>query len=312
MLRLDRLRALAEVYPGVDREDEMVAAFDYCLHGRGGAAPSIDTAMHGLVEAAHVDHLHPDSGIALATAVDGERLTAECFGDRVVWIPWRRPGLPAGPRGRRRPAGQPAGHRRHPRRPRHHRLGRHQRGRARPARSRSSARPRRSSPPAASPSPSGRSWRGSRRSPTVERRARAAALAPVIRGLASTDRPQVGPLRPTRTPCWTSAPGRSWPGWPGWGRRVRITSCARRSARSCWTSRRPLRSRRPWPACGTCTPRTGRTTAPTTSATPKRTRRPFAGRIRPSCWCPASACSPSGRRSRRPGWRASSTSTPST
>ena len=26
----------------------MVAAFDYCLHGKGGAAPSIDTAMHGL------------------------------------------------------------------------------------------------------------------------------------------------------------------------------------------------------------------------------------------------------------------------
>ena len=25
----------------------MVAAFDYCLHGKGGAAPSIDTAMHG-------------------------------------------------------------------------------------------------------------------------------------------------------------------------------------------------------------------------------------------------------------------------
>ncbi|MEV8150243.1 class II aldolase/adducin family protein, partial [Arthrobacter sp. NPDC080073] len=64
VLRLDRFRALKSVYPGVEREDEMVAAFDYCLHGKGGAAPSIDTAMHGLVDAAHVDHLHPDSGIA--------------------------------------------------------------------------------------------------------------------------------------------------------------------------------------------------------------------------------------------------------
>src|SRR3954467_14455586 len=62
VLRLDRMRALVNVYPGVEREDEMVAAFDYCLHGKGGAAPSIDTAMHGLVDAAHVDHLHPDSG----------------------------------------------------------------------------------------------------------------------------------------------------------------------------------------------------------------------------------------------------------
>ena len=52
VLRLDRLRSLVDVYPGVDREDEMVAAFDFCLHGRGGAAPSIDTAMHGLVDAA--------------------------------------------------------------------------------------------------------------------------------------------------------------------------------------------------------------------------------------------------------------------
>jgi rhamnulose-1-phosphate aldolase/alcohol dehydrogenase len=96
VLRLDRMRALVDVYPGVEREDEMVAAFDFCLHGKGGAAPSIDTAMHGLVDAAHVDHLHPDSGIALATAVDGEELTAKVFGDRVVWVPWRRPGFQLG------------------------------------------------------------------------------------------------------------------------------------------------------------------------------------------------------------------------
>ncbi|WP_329112183.1 bifunctional aldolase/short-chain dehydrogenase [[Kitasatospora] papulosa] len=96
VLRLDRVRALKDVYPGVDREDEMVSALDYCLHGKGGAAPSIDTAMHALVEAAHVDHLHPDSGIALACAADGEKLTAECFGDQVAWVGWRRPGFQLG------------------------------------------------------------------------------------------------------------------------------------------------------------------------------------------------------------------------
>ncbi|MFD3611054.1 bifunctional aldolase/short-chain dehydrogenase [Streptomyces atroolivaceus] len=96
VLRLDRVRALKDVYPGVEREDEMVSAFDYCLHGKGGAAPSIDTAMHALVEAAHVDHLHPDSGIALACAADGEKLTAECFGDKVAWVDWRRPGFQLG------------------------------------------------------------------------------------------------------------------------------------------------------------------------------------------------------------------------
>ncbi|MFE5342745.1 bifunctional aldolase/short-chain dehydrogenase [Isoptericola sp. NPDC056578] len=96
VLRLDRLRALTAVYPGVEREDEMVAAFDYCLHGKGGAAPSIDTAMHGLVDAAHVDHLHPDAGIAIATAADGPELTQKIFGGKVVWVPWRRPGFQLG------------------------------------------------------------------------------------------------------------------------------------------------------------------------------------------------------------------------
>src|SRR3954453_15626057 len=96
VLRLDRLRALTTVYPGVDREDEMVAAFDYCLHGKGGAAPSIDTAMHGLVDSAPGDHLHPDPGIAIAAAADGESLTKEIFGDQVVWVPWRRPGFQLG------------------------------------------------------------------------------------------------------------------------------------------------------------------------------------------------------------------------
>lgn len=97
VLRLDRLRALVDVYPGVDREDEMVAAFEFCKHGSGGgAAPSIDTAMHGLVDAAHIDHLHPDAGIAIATAADGEELTSTIFGKRVVWVPWRRPGFQLG------------------------------------------------------------------------------------------------------------------------------------------------------------------------------------------------------------------------
>lgn len=96
VLRLDRVLALQSVYPGVSREDEMVAAFDFCLHGKGGAAPSIDTAMHALVAADHVDHLHPDSGIAIATAADGEALTKKIFGDRVAWVPWRRPGFQLG------------------------------------------------------------------------------------------------------------------------------------------------------------------------------------------------------------------------
>jgi rhamnulose-1-phosphate aldolase/alcohol dehydrogenase len=96
VLRLDRLRSLPDVYRGVEHEDDMVAAMDYCVHGRTGAAPSIDTAMHALVDAVHVDHLHPDSAIAIATAADGEQLTKAIYGDRVRWVPWRRPGFQLG------------------------------------------------------------------------------------------------------------------------------------------------------------------------------------------------------------------------
>ena len=95
-LDLDKFKDLINVYPGVEREDEMVALFDYCAFGKGGAAPSIDTSMHGLVEFDHVDHLHPDSIIALATSKDGQKLTQECFGDEILWVNWRRPGFQLG------------------------------------------------------------------------------------------------------------------------------------------------------------------------------------------------------------------------
>jgi len=95
-LRLDRVRALRGVYRGVAHEDEMVDAFEHCRWAGGGAAPSIDTAMHALVDAPHVDHLHPDAVIALATAADGEALTKECFGRELAWVPWRRPGFELG------------------------------------------------------------------------------------------------------------------------------------------------------------------------------------------------------------------------
>jgi rhamnulose-1-phosphate aldolase/alcohol dehydrogenase len=191
VLRLDRVRALTGVYPGVEREDEMVAAFDYCLHGKGGAAPSIDTAMHGLVEADHVDHLHPDSGIAFATAADGEELTKACFGDRVVWVPWRRPGFQLGldiaqvKRDHPEAIGVI--------------LGGHGitawGGTSDECEARSLEIIRTAQEyidREGHPEAFGKEISGYGPLPGHERRARAAALAPVIRGLASADRRQVG------------------------------------------------------------------------------------------------------------------------
>jgi rhamnulose-1-phosphate aldolase/alcohol dehydrogenase len=191
VLRLDRLRALVDVYPGVEYEDDMVSAFDYCLHGKGGAAPSIDTAMHGLVDAAHVDHLHPDAGIAFATAAEGEALTKECFGDRVVWVPWRRPGFQLGLDIAKIKAENPqaigvilGGH------------GITAWGDTSPeceARSLEIVRSAQAYIDArGATEPFGALLEGYGPLPEAERRARAAALAPVIRGLASTDAAQVG------------------------------------------------------------------------------------------------------------------------
>ena len=191
VLRLDRLRSLVDVYPGVEREDEMVAAFDFCLHGKGGAAPSIDTAMHGLVDAAHVDHLHPDAGIALATAADGEALTKECFGDRVAWVPWRRPGFQLGLDIAAIKAANPQA------------IGVILGGHGITAWGATSEECEANSLDIINAAtqflarkgkadPFGPVVPGYEPLPDADRRARAAALAPVIRGLASTDRPQVG------------------------------------------------------------------------------------------------------------------------
>jgi rhamnulose-1-phosphate aldolase/alcohol dehydrogenase len=197
VLRLDRLRALTGVYRGPEHEDEMVAAFDFCLHGQGGAAPSIDTAMHGLVDVAHVDHLHPDAGIALATAADGEALTRACFGGRVVWVPWRRPGFQLGLDIAAVQRASPDA------------IGVILGGHGITAWGATSdeceansleiiATARRYLDTHGRDDPFGPVIPGFEPLPEPGRRARAAELAPVIRGLASTDRPQVG--RFTGTP----------------------------------------------------------------------------------------------------------------
>ncbi|MBX7444749.1 MULTISPECIES: bifunctional aldolase/short-chain dehydrogenase [unclassified Arthrobacter] len=191
VLRLDRLNALKNVYPGVEREDEMVAAFDYCLHGKGGAAPSIDTAMHGLVDAAHVDHLHPDSGIAIATAADGEALTTKIFGNKVVWVPWRRPGFQLGLDIAAIKDANPQA------------IGTILGGHGITAWGATSEEAEQNSlwiidqaekyiRENGKAEPFGATLPGYGALPEAERRAKAAALAPVIRGLASTDKPQLG------------------------------------------------------------------------------------------------------------------------
>ena len=195
-LVVERLRGLKDGYEGVHMEDEMHELLSFCAFGDGGAAPSIDTAMHGLLPAPHVDHLHPDAIIALAASADGEQLTQTIFGDEVAWVPWRRPGFELGVQLERLYLERPG--------LRGVVLG----GHGLTTWGRTSAECERNSleliaqaqayiDDHGADEPLGAVRPGYGPLDKEERLLRAAALAPVIRGLASTDRPVVG--------CWNDS-----------------------------------------------------------------------------------------------------------
>ena len=95
-LYVDRLRSLKNVYRGIECEDEMVELFNHCIYDLASKAPSIDTPLHGFLPFRHIDHLHPDAAIAIAASKDGERITKELFGGTIGWVNWQRPGFELG------------------------------------------------------------------------------------------------------------------------------------------------------------------------------------------------------------------------
>jgi rhamnose utilization protein RhaD (predicted bifunctional aldolase and dehydrogenase)/NAD(P)-dependent dehydrogenase (short-subunit alcohol dehydrogenase family) len=98
-LYMDKLLALEKAYRGVDLEDEMVEMYPLCTFGNNPVAASIDTPLHGFLPFPHVDHLHPDWGIALAASANGKIKMDEFnkeFGHKLAWLPWQRPGFELG------------------------------------------------------------------------------------------------------------------------------------------------------------------------------------------------------------------------
>ncbi len=95
-LYVDRLHALKNVYRGLEFEDEMVELYQHCIFDLDSRAPSIDTALHGLLPFKHIDHLHPDALIAIAAADNSLEITREIWGDKMGWVPWQRPGFDLG------------------------------------------------------------------------------------------------------------------------------------------------------------------------------------------------------------------------
>ncbi len=95
-LYTDRLHQLKNIYRGIAHEDEMVELFNHCIYDLDSKAPSIDTPLHGLLPFKHIDHLHPDAAIAIAAAKDGKKITSELFNDTIGWVDWQRPGFDLG------------------------------------------------------------------------------------------------------------------------------------------------------------------------------------------------------------------------
>ncbi len=95
-LHMDRLLNLKSIYRGIEYEDEMVELFNHCIYDLASKAPSIDTALHGFLPFKHIDHLHPDAAIAIAAAKDGKQITKDLFGGKIGWVKWQKPGFDLG------------------------------------------------------------------------------------------------------------------------------------------------------------------------------------------------------------------------
>lgn len=95
-LYTDKLAALKNIYRGVEYEDEMVGYLPHCTFNLNTRAASIDTPLHAYVPKKHVDHVHPDSIIAIAASENSRELTEQIFGNDIGWLPWKRPGFELG------------------------------------------------------------------------------------------------------------------------------------------------------------------------------------------------------------------------
>jgi len=92
----EKLHGLEHKYRGAEFEDEMVEMYPLCAFGKSTVAASIDTPLHGFLPFPHIDHLHPDWGIALAASANGREKMEEfnrLYDHHLIWLPWQRPGF---------------------------------------------------------------------------------------------------------------------------------------------------------------------------------------------------------------------------
>ena len=90
-VRMDDIHAL------LDRQDmgdeEMVAYLAHALQDPGGVRPSIETLLHGFVDAYAVVHTHADAVVSLTNNDRAADVLAGVYGKDVIALDYRRPGF---------------------------------------------------------------------------------------------------------------------------------------------------------------------------------------------------------------------------
>src|SRR5580765_4257565 len=90
-VRMDDIRALLERQ---DMGDEaMVAYLAHTLQEPGGVRPSIETLLHGFVDAPVVIHTHADAIVSLTNNDRASDVLAGVYGKDVIALDYRRPGF---------------------------------------------------------------------------------------------------------------------------------------------------------------------------------------------------------------------------
>ena len=88
---------LAEVRALLERDDmgdqEMVDYLARCLQEPGSPRPSIETLLHGFLDAEAVIHTHADAIVGLTNTERGREVVEDVFGKEALWVPYRRPGF---------------------------------------------------------------------------------------------------------------------------------------------------------------------------------------------------------------------------
>ena len=90
-VRMDDIRALLERDDMGD--EEMVAYLAHALQEPGGVRPSIETLLHGFVNAHAVVHTHADAIVSLTNNDRAADVLAGVYGKDVIALDYRRPGF---------------------------------------------------------------------------------------------------------------------------------------------------------------------------------------------------------------------------